>query len=82
MSATSAEREPCAFCGAQDWVEAHFTCGRLVCATCFAGRQPATPQPTSPAGRAANAAWIAPRQPNQAVLPLGGPQELTKGNPT
>lgn len=63
-------KEPCAFCGSLDWVEAHFTAGRLVCATCWAGRKPAVAMPPSARGKAAIAAWIAPRPPKQQSLNL------------
>lgn len=59
------EREPCAFCGAEDWVEAHFTAGRLVCATCYQGREPAKAQPVSEAGKRAIQLWLQPRAPKQ-----------------
>jgi hypothetical protein len=56
-----AEREPCAFCGAQDWVEARYTCGRLICSTCLRGSKPAVAMPPSLVYRKQIAAWIAPR---------------------
>ena len=62
------EREPCAFCGDEHWTSAHFTAGRLVCATCWAGRKPAEAMPPSEAGKRAIAAWIAPRPPRQLAL--------------
>jgi hypothetical protein len=65
-----AEREPCAFCGAQDWVEARYTCGRLICSTCLRGSKPVVPQPTSEAGRRAIQLWLAPRPPKPPALNL------------
>ncbi len=67
----TAEREPCAFCGAEDWVEANFTAGRLVCASCWAGRKPAVAMPPTAAQKAAIKAWCAPRPPRQQTLNLG-----------
>jgi hypothetical protein len=61
----SAEREPCAFCGMSDWTEAHFAAGRLVCSTCWAGRQPAESMPVSELGKRQIQLWLAPRPPKQ-----------------
>lgn len=55
------EKEPCAFCGSIDWVEAHFTCGRLVCRTCHQGSEPAKAQPVSDVGRRQLELWCQPR---------------------
>jgi hypothetical protein len=34
-------REPCAFCGDEDWTEAHFALGRIICKLCYVGGKPA-----------------------------------------
>lgn len=65
----TAQREPCAFCGAVDWVEAHFALGRIVCLTCWRGQRPATPQPVSPRGQMQIADWISPQLATKGTSP-------------
>jgi hypothetical protein len=54
-----AQREPCCGCSCTDWVEAHYSLGRIWCLTCYQGSQrPATSMVPTPAGRAQLELWI------------------------
>jgi recombinational DNA repair protein (RecF pathway) len=55
------DREPCALCGDQDWTQAHFLAGRLICRMCFEGSKPALSMPPNARQRAQIAAWLRPR---------------------
>ena len=67
----TAEREPCCGCSCTDYTEAHYAAGRLVCSTCWSGREPPVAMPPTPAQREALARWCAPRAPRQQSLDLG-----------
>jgi hypothetical protein len=60
-------REPCTFCGATDWGEAHFVFGRIVCLTCWRGQRPAKAMPPTPSEQRQLALWMAP-QPRRAPM--------------
>ena len=68
MSEATCQREPCAFCGAADWTEAHFTLGRIVCAECWAGQRPAVAKPPTPSEARQLSLWLAP-QPSRGARP-------------
>jgi hypothetical protein len=57
---TGTPREPCAFCGDTTWTEAHFSLGRIVCLTCYAGREPAVAMPPTPLEQLLLEQWIRP----------------------
>ncbi len=56
----TAQREPCSFCGAVDWVEAHFALG-IVCLTCWEGQRPAVAMPPNAHEQVQLADWISPQ---------------------
>ena len=56
-----AGKEPCTFCGDERWTEGHFIAGRLVCAVCWAGREPAASMVPNAHEQRSILDWIAPR---------------------
>jgi hypothetical protein len=53
-------KEQCSNCTATDWQQAHFIAGRLLCETCWSGREPAVSMVPTPAERQLLIEWIRP----------------------